>query len=311
MDFKYLREKIEKLISETEKWIEEKSIYESSKRIEEAQNLLAKLREIAENDEIQQRSVLRLTDELEYLAEKIDNILSKREAGKKEDGNIAFKCNWNDKHYKAPCSKKVYEFNVNEGRAWCNSRECKCRKYNNEVTIDDYPCYESIALKEMFFGAGWDHSGERNQPRHIYSVRQGRMAILTTRPFHAEEKERLIIGCLCIEEVRDDLGAETKIYGNKEKSIEVDYDKVKVYFWDYYQNAGAKDLILWSSGLFRYITDETVLNMLKGIGEKYKNSGLNAEKVINLIKYYEEIIKSKKQAKPVFSATVTSNRTVN
>lgn len=295
MDFRDLRENIENIIEETKIWIEKKSIFESLKRIEEAQNLLVKLREQAEND-IQERAVLRLTNKLEYLAEEIDEILSKREAGKKEDGNIAFKCNWNDKHYKAACTQKAYEFNIDQGRAWCSSPECRCRKYvNKTVTIEDHCCYESIALKEMYFGAGWDHTGERNKPRHIYSVRHGRMAILTTRPPGTEEKDRLVIGCLFIAKAEDDPGAETKIYGDREKSVVVDYDKIKINFWDYYKNAGAPELILWASGLFRYITDETVLNILKGIGEKYKNVGEDIKKVINLIKYYEEIIQKKKK----------------
>lgn len=296
MDFKDLREKIEGIIEEIKKWIDKKSILESSKRLEKAQSLLIKLREMVEND-IQERSVTRLTNDLEYLSEKIDEILSKREAGKKEDGNVAFKCNWNDKHYKAPCSKKAYEFNISQGRAWCSSPECRCRQYGDEVTVEAHPCYESIALKEMYFGAGWDHTGERNQPRHIYSVRQDRVAILTTRPPGATENDRLIIGCLYIKAVQDDPGAETKIYGDKEKSIQVDYAKVKINFWDYYKNAGNENLILWASGLFRYVTDETVLNILKGIGEKYKNAGKDTSKIINLIKYYEEIVQNKKKNK--------------
>lgn len=289
MDFKDLRENIESLIVETSEWIAKKSIYESSACIQKVQSLLNKLREMAEND-VQQRAVKRLSDDVEYSAEKIDDILSKREAGKSEDGNIAFKCNWNDKRYKAPCSKKAYEFNINQGRAWCSSPDCECRKYNENVSIEDHPCYESIALKEMYFGAGWDHAGERKQPRHIYSVRQGRIAILTTRPPGTEEKDRLIIGCLFIDTVRDDPGAETKIYADKEKSIEIDYNNIKIKFWDFYKNAGDEKLVLWASGLFRYISDGTILNILRGVGEKYKNSGNDTRNLLNLIKYYEEII---------------------
>lgn len=181
MDFKDLREEIEFLIEEANKWVEKKSISESSEKHSKAQNLLIKLRAMAEND-IQERSVLRLATELEYLGEKIDDILSKREAGKKEDGNIAFKSNWNDKKYKNICSQGTYEYNIDQGRAWCSSAECRCRSFKKEPTLKDHPCYESIALKELYFGAGWDHTGERNMPRTIKSVRQGRMAILTTRP---------------------------------------------------------------------------------------------------------------------------------
>ncbi|MCK5492137.1 MAG: hypothetical protein KAJ14_03395 [Candidatus Omnitrophica bacterium] len=294
MDFGDMREKIEKLIEEAQKWVGEKSLLESSSRMEEAQNLLSKLKQIAEND-VQERAVERLTNELEYLGIKIDEILSKREAGKKGDGNIAFKCTWNDKHYKALCSDAAYDFNVNQGRAWCSSPECNCREYaGKELTTEDYPCYESIALKEMLFGAGWDHTGEKSQPRHIYNARIGKMAILTTRPPDAEEKDRLIVACLYVMEVHDDPGKETVIYADKDKSFEIDYDEIKIKFWDYYKNPGAQDMILWASGLFRYITDETVLNILFGIGEKYKNSGRDTGKIMDIIKSYEEIIKKKR-----------------
>jgi len=250
MDFKELRERIEGLIEEAKKWIKAKSILKSSDCIEEAQKLLKKLKEMVEND-VQERSVTRLTEEIEWLAENIDEVLTKREAGKIGDGNVAFKCNWNDMNYKAPCSKETYEYNLVEGRAWCNSPQSECRKYTSNVTLEEHPCYESIALKEMYFAAGWDHTGERNQPRHIHSVRKDRMAILTTRPPGSEERDRIIIGCLYIKKVVDDPGSETKIYGDKEKSLEVNFKNLKVDFWDYYKNPNAENLKLWSSGLFR------------------------------------------------------------
>ncbi len=284
-----MRESIEGLIEEMEFWIKKKSIAETSKRFEASNELLTKLRVMAQND-IQRRAVLRLTSDIEFLATKIDDILSKREAGKREDGNLAFKCNWNDRHYKAPCSLEAYNFNMLQGRAWCISPLNKCRNYNDEVSLKSHPCYESIALKEMYFAAGMDHTGDAIRPRHIHSARIGRMAILTTRPPWEEEQGRIIIGCLLIKDVHDDPGEETKIYGDKERSIELDYDKVKIKFWDYYKNEGAEKLILWASGLFRYISDEAVLNILKGIGEQYRNTGRDAKKVIGLMKDYEELI---------------------
>lgn len=290
MDFRKLRENIESQIEDIKYWIEEKSILESSNRIDKVNDKLIKLGELSEND-VQDTAVSRLTDLVEYLTKLMEEILSKREAGKKGDGNIAFKCNWNDKYYKAPCSKEAYDFNINEGRAWCNSPDCKCRRYGNKATVKDHPCYESIALKEMYFGAGWDHTGESNEPRHIHHIRKGKMAILTTRPPGFEEKDRIIIACLYMKEVQDDIEHETIIYGDKDKSIEIDYDNIKVNFWDYYKNPEAEDVIFWGTGLFRYITDETVLNILKGIGEKYKNTSMNTAKIIDLIKYYEDILK--------------------
>jgi hypothetical protein len=286
-DFGELRENIDSLIRETRLWIRKKSIVESMKRIEEANEKLTELRQRSFG-EIQARVVLNRMSDLESLANSVDGILSIREAGKKEDGNIALKCNWNDKHYKAPCSSQAYDFNLLQGRAWCSSPLSKCRDFADEVSLDHHPCYESIALKEMYFGAGWDHSGEITKPRQTKSVRCGRVAILTTRPPDADEIDRLIVGCVFIKRIADDPREETKIYGDMTKSIEIDYDEIKVKFWDYYKNAGNENLILWASGLFRYISDETVLNVLKGIGEKYKSSGRDVAKINELIRYYEK-----------------------
>lgn len=287
-DFRKLRERIEDLCHQIEKHIEEKSIYDSSEKLEDARRLLITLTNIAEND-VQNKSVSRLSNSIEYLATKIDNILSKRETGKKGDGNVAFKCNWNDKGYKAPCSDKVYRYNISEGRVWCSSPSCKCRKYGHDVSLEDHPCYESIALKEMYFGAGWDHTGEREQPRHIHNVKKNRVAILTTRPPDTEEKDRLVVGCIFIDKVRDDEGKETKIYGNKEKSIEIPFNKIKIRFWDFYKNPEAEDIILWSSGLFRYVSNKTVLSVLKAIGEQYTNAKYDVKNIYSLIKHYEKL----------------------
>ncbi len=292
-DFSILREEIDSLIDESKVWIKKKSISESMDRIDLANKQLMKLKQYAQSD-IQNRVITNRAFELEVLARKVDEILSKREAGKKEDGNIAFKCNWNDKYYKAPCSIKAYNFNLSEGKAWCCSPLNKCRDFTDEVSYTDHPCYESIALKEMYFGAGIDHTGDRIQPRHIKSVRSNRLAILTTRSPGTEEKDRLIIGCLFINKLVDDPGKETEIFGHHERSFEIDYDKIKIKFWDYYKNTGEEDLILWASGLFRYISNNTVLNILKGIGEQYKNSERDVSRIIGLIRHFEDLIKKSK-----------------
>jgi hypothetical protein len=291
-DFKDVREAFDDLTTDARSWIKKKSISKSIQCLEKAEGLLSTLREISSGD-LQKGFVLSRTYELESLAGQIDGILSKREAGKRQDGNIALKCNWNDKHFKAPCGTQAYTWNLAQGRAWCSSPQCKCRESNGKASIESYPCYESIALKEMYFGAGWDHTGERFEPRHIYSAREERIAVLTTREPGSEERDRIIIGCLLIEKLVDDPGEETKIFGHKSKSLDIDYDKVRVNFWDYYKNAGDENLILWASGLFRYISDETVLNILMGIGEQYKNLGKDVSRIIPLVRHFEEIVDKK------------------
>lgn len=287
------REQIEKHNEAVRLFIKKKSITKATEEIEKSKDLLIALKDIAKSHDEPEPTVSRLTNELEYLAEKIDGLLSKREAGKMEDGNIAFKCNWNDKFYKAPCSSEAYEFNIQEGRAWCSSPLSKCREFIGESNLYNHPCYESIALKEMYFGAGWDHTRDKVQPRHIHSAKVSRLAILTTRPPGAEEKDRLIIGCLYIKGVQDDTNEETKIYGDKTRSFEIDYNKIKVKFWDYYKNEGAEDLILWASGLFRYVSDGTVLSILKGIEKQYKHNDRDIAKIDELIRHYEALINKK------------------
>jgi hypothetical protein len=282
--FRVARERIERLCENLEVLISKRAVSETEAGFSTAEALMRDLRKSAEG-EIQKRSVGNLNLWLWSLSERIDEILSKREAGKTGEGNIAFKCTWNDRGYRAPCSNEAYRFNVREGRTICSLPSCGCREYGEEVDIRNNPCYESIALKEMYFGAGWDHTGEEEKPRHIHNVKEGKVAVLTTRPPGTEEADRLVIGCLLIDRVNDDPGEETKIFGDKERSIEVPFREVKVRFWDYYRNPGAEDVILWASGLFRYISDGTVLGVLGDISDQYRHTGRAVTKVIDLMKH--------------------------
>ncbi len=89
-EFIALREDIDKLIEETRDWIHKKSITKSCNRIEKCTELLNSLNSLASGD-VQNRVVSNRRNEIEYLAKQLDGILSKKEAGKKEDGNIANK----------------------------------------------------------------------------------------------------------------------------------------------------------------------------------------------------------------------------
>lgn len=283
-----LREKIEALIIETNKWVKQKSINESSIRLDELRRLLLDLNGMVAN-EIQKRVVLRLKQDIEILDVQVENIYSKRESGKKQDGNIAFKCNWNDNKYKAPCSEAAYNSNLVEGRAWCSHPLSKCRSYAEEVTLDNNPCYESIALKEMYFGAGWDVSGEVIKYRQIHSAKTDRLAILTTRRPYTDEKDRMIVGILYINQIIDDDDTETKIFGDKGRSIAIDYDKIHLKFWEYYKNPNAEDSIFWGTGLFRYLSNGTVFSMLQDIGKKFNSTGMDTKIVNQLINHYERL----------------------
>jgi len=285
--FRKSREQVEQLCLEARQLIDQKATVEADAKLKEAQASLDRFRESAEGD-VQERSVQNLSSEISALFEGIDDLLSKREAGKTGDGNIALKCNWNDRGYCAPCSDAAYELNVREGRIWC--RLSGCREHGDEVSLREHPCYESIALKEMYFGAGWDHTGGKEHPRHVHHVRTGRAAILTTRPPATEERDRLVIGVLLIDRVDDDPGEETRVHGDKEASVAIPFDEVKVRFWDHYKNPGAEDIILWASGLFRYVTNGTVMGVLKDVQQKYAARGRDTAAVDELCSHYEELV---------------------
>lgn len=282
------RERIEALLAETSKWVRQKSVYESSIRLEELRHLLIDLNCLVTND-VQKKAVIRIKGEIEFLDTEIEEIQSRRDIGKKQDGNLAFKCNWNDQRYKAPCNETAYNTNLIEGRAWCSHPTNKCRTFTDIVTIENNPCYESIALREMYFGAGWDLSGNVIKYRHIHSVRKNRLAVLTTRRPSTPEKDRIIIGCLHIDKVIDDPGAETKIFGHKKTSFEIDYDNIHVLFWDYYRNTDSHDSIFWGTGLFRYLSNVTVLHILRDIKDKFELAGIDTDNVAYLEKEYTHL----------------------
>jgi hypothetical protein len=306
------REEFAALLTTVDNQIEQNKLKKVKETIKNGSSFIKRLRR-ATDDVIQLRSVSNLDLEIKIRQKRIANILSKRLAAKKvsilsrksaikkkhttvlfhgkiHDGNVAIKCNWNDRGYKAPCSKVGWKINIDNKRSWCSSTLCNCREYDDEVNIADHPCYESIALKDMRFGAGWEHkSGGRDRPKRICSVKKNRAAILTTIPPEKEEADRLVIGVLYINEVIDRPGKETIIIGEKNKSFAVQFKRIKVRFWDYYKNPVAKNKIIWKSNLFRYVSNRTVVSILKGLSTQYSKQQKNRDKIINMIKYYEKI----------------------
>lgn len=41
------------------------------------------------------------------------------------DGNIAFKCTWNDAGFKGICSQSAYDYDVSKNRVWCTKSPCR------------------------------------------------------------------------------------------------------------------------------------------------------------------------------------------
>lgn len=265
------------------------SILVNGLKFQEAQESFLKIDElfdqlvavINQKSEIQQKIVLLSKIKINSLHQRIENGLQRREAGKKEDGNVAFKCNWNDKNYQGVCSDIAYRYNQIHGGTWCCFS--KCRQFVDLPTPPDDCCYEARALIDCSFGAGWIldmKSGKSIRPKKIHSAREGKIALLTTEPPYIEK--RLLVGAFLIEKVREDEGVETFIIGDKGTKID-DMLQYEIDFWKYYKNPNKPDSTKWLSPLFRYVSDVSVLGILEEYISKKREVSEDTEKAERLV----------------------------
>ena len=286
-DIANIRVILDNTLDNIEKLIKEFRYQEAEAILAEAEGMFEQLEAIADiNNETHKRILQNRVIRMDSLSNSIEEGLARREVGKKEDGNIAFKCSWNDKGYKGICSDAAYYHNIDRGRLWCTHQHGRCRKF---VTVDPVPgdcCYEARALLDCSFGAGWDHDeyGHMIRPRYIRSAREGKVALLTTAP--PGTRDRLVVGAFPIKKVWDDPGAETFVYGDKTKVID-DMLRYKIKFWDYYKNPNKPTSTAWATGLFRYVSDVSVIGILEEyISKKSAEDGdiTRAEELLGIIK---------------------------
>ena len=240
---------------------------------------------INQKSEVHKRIIQNSRIKINILYQNVENGLQRREAGKKEDGNIAFKCNWNDKNYQGICSDSAYQYNQIYGGPWC--LYSRCRQFVDLPTPPDDCCYESRALIDCNFGAGWDHgpNGEPIYPRKIKSAKRGKIALLTTQT--PDSQHRLIVGAFKIIKLVEDPGKETFLYGNKETVLE-DMLKYEIRFWNYHKNPRNPGSQAWSTGLFRYVSDIAILGILEEYIDKKRKEYNDASKAEKLIKALKE-----------------------
>lgn len=214
------------------------------------------------------RYELMLTD----LLEKIDNGLLRKEKGKKWDGNLAFKCNWNDRGYKGVCSETAYNYNKSKLSFWCPYSSCRQYVSFKEVPLDC--CYEARALIDCSFGAGWDQEkGKGKRPRKIKSAREGKIALLTTIP--PNTADRLVFGAFLIKDINDDADEATIILGDKDFVLD-DMLKYNIKLWDFHKNPVNPESTAFARGLFRYVSDVAVLGILGQYISRKESCGQDA-----------------------------------
>ena len=235
---------------------------------------------INEKSEIHRRIIQNSKIKIDILSQNIADGLERRDIGKKQDGNIAFKCNWNDKNYQGVCSDSAYSHNQIYGGPWC--LYSRCRQFVNLPVPPNDCCYEARALIDCSFGAGWDHDeyGNGIRPRKITSAREGKIALLTTKPPYTNK--RLLIGAFLIEKVREDPDVETFIIGDKATKID-DMLQYEIEFWKYHKNPNKPDSTTWATLLFRYVSDVTVLGILEEYIDKKRKESKDTSEAERLV----------------------------
>lgn len=201
--------------------------------------------------------------------------------GIKVSGNIAFKCTYNNGEkgiyvgFGGTCSDEIIKWNIDNGRAWCQNETCECKRYYDngfKGKRPDSPCYESLLFVEWEYGAGWDHYGVRgDMPRKIRNAEEGKVAVITTRFPGDREEDRKIVGLYKIGNITTDDDTETMIWADENYRIRLPEEEAnELYFWDFYKNK--KDSkCTWGQGLFRYLSDVQIVQILKSVRETIKS----------------------------------------
>lgn len=284
-DIANTRSILDKQLDKVQDFIESLKYQEAEANLAKAEETFEQLQSLLEpGNEIHVRIGQNRQTRMDSLAIRIDDGLKRREAGKKRDGNVAFKCNWNDKGYKGVCSDAAYRHNQVHGGPWCRHQLNKCRTYVGRDPVPEDCCYEARAFIDCKFGAGWINDEYGNPlpdgARKIREARKGKMALLTTIP--PGSRDRLIVGAFPIDRVLDDPGVETFILGDKNLTLD-DMLAYKIEFWNFHRNPFAPSSQAWATGLFRYISNVAVLGILEEYIRKKSSAGGDTLKARDLL----------------------------
>ncbi|WP_088225772.1 hypothetical protein [Desulfosporosinus sp. FKB] len=114
-----------------------------------------------------------------------------------------------------------------------------------------------------------NHNGEKaGLPRTIRNAEEGKICLYTTCFPNEPEINRVIFGLFRISEVNQ---VDADYSGNlkADKSLRIALSKKELLnFWDYYNNTNSPENGQWGSGLFRYLDDVTVAQILLDIQKR-------------------------------------------
>lgn len=225
--------------------------------------------------------IVSLGENPKQIINNLEEIISEPLSNRKViDGNVAFKVAYVDNNWADVCSPNVADYNF-KNRTWCNIQkdfEHNCQSAfwkDNLVSLEASPCHDCIALKELCFYPGHNHGPKtNNEPRRMLNAKQGKIAVFTSVNPGDREDQRFIFAVAEIAEfldVEEDGKSYEMVLGNFEKAIAFDEGN-RPLFWNYYRNSNAPDRKAWNTGLFRYMNDRMLYELLQDIKVNW-NSG--------------------------------------
>ena len=219
--------------------------------------------------------------ELDEESRKVHEPEQKKKApGARKEGteNIAFKITYCDGGetdinfgFRKACSDSCRKENLKLGRSWCNdNRNLCCQLENYTISKEEFTkrsseevlCYESKVLIDWKAYAGYDNAKNPPRPRKFNQLCSTGIALLTTVPNNQED--RLIFGLFKIAKYFE--GSEDQegyVEAHPKYRIEFTKEEAKqMRFWDFYSNKNTSREA-WGTGLFRYLSNEQILDVLK------------------------------------------------
>ena len=172
------------------------------------------------------------------------------------------------------CSKELINYNINVvKRSWCSRSDCKryidgkisydeLKNYWSPYVEENYPCYDSIILRDWILNAGSDENGD---PRKISKIDDiiRKLCILTTIKPGYKENDRIVFAMFIIGDTNYGDDSYSKIIADDKYCLEFYYDEVdKLKYWEIHKlnKDSSKE---WGSGLFRYFDNEEAIKFIK------------------------------------------------
>ena len=206
-------------------------------------------------------------------------------SSQKASANIAFKCNYNDGGKDAKrigfhgvCSNSVIHNNVAiEKREWCSHERCPCCQYHSglltrkqlETVMSenwDNTCNEGQLLLNWKALAGTCNNGpRRGEHFKIRGARNNGLAVLTTRLPRQKEEYRRIFALFLIDKI-DEGDEETSGSVRSTSRYRISFseeESEQLLYWKYHANRNNPSKPAWGSGLFRYLSDEEAVQILR------------------------------------------------